>query len=584
MDTQLQIRTASLALWFALISALISLAGCQTAAPPPSYETLSKAADAGKTVSVEALRKAFFAAPDFDQRMQKLAPLEQQALQMMADEPLRLGAVGTAIVNLYYGSLSGHLALVHFYEHVDAPDSAALHQAWVDRITQSIEKAGDGTSDHPYPVISSSDAQAFLKIQGLTSVGSMYHSGDKIPFMLLVSARPTKGPLKNIYFDLTAAYRAVEGVVQRDAQQDENSEGEGKSAGKGDAQADSDAASDKPFSAGMLIGYLARNNDSAAQTAIGAYLLSQNRFREAADWLSAATRTGNVLANLMLARVYELEADDLKGDAQKSAMEYVLEQYLHAIAAGSDEAMFALSGLYLDGAYGDDNIQSGMALLNQAADLNNPNALMWLGHLYAEGTHVTKNEATAQTYFKRAAETGDKRARLQYVRFLLSQDNSHEFDPQARTWLIAEAKAGEPEAMLLLGNLYAKGVGVSQSYRQALTWFKSAVSTSPDDVNIVNEVAWTLAVTHLEPLRKPSYALEIMDHAMTGDAAAQQNPAYLDTWAAAYAANGNFTKAVALQQKAVNAARDQKDTDVVDVLQQHLNAFQRGETVIDPVP
>ena len=81
---------------------------------------------------------------------------------------------------------------------------------------------------------------------------------------------------------------------------------------------------------------------------------------------------------------------------------------------------------------------------------------------------------------------------------------------------------------------------------------------SPEDVNIVNEVAWTLAVTHLEPLRKPSYALEIMDHAMSADEEARKNPAYLDTWAAAYAANGNFTRAVALQQQAVDAARNRK--------------------------
>ena len=61
----------------------------------------------------------------------------------------------------------------------------------------------------------------------------------------------------------------------------------------------------------------------------------------------------------MLARVYQLEARDLEGDARKEAMEFVLEQYLHAIAVGSDEAMFALAGLYLDGDYGDDNVESG---------------------------------------------------------------------------------------------------------------------------------------------------------------------------------------------------------------------------------
>ena len=175
----------------------------------------------------------------------------------------------------------------------------------------------------------------------MTSVGSMYHSGDNIPFMMLVSARPAKGPLQNIYFDLTAAYHAVEGAVEQEE------------------QAEGATPSDKPFSAGMLIGFLARNDDTAAQAAIGAYLLAQNRFRESADWLNAASRTGNVLANLMLARVYQLEARDLEGDARKEAMEFVLEQYLHAIAVGSDEAMFALAGLYLDGDYGDDNIESG---------------------------------------------------------------------------------------------------------------------------------------------------------------------------------------------------------------------------------
>ncbi len=440
-----------------------------------------------------------------------------------------------------------------------------LHQAWIDKITKSIEKSGDGSREKPYPVISASEAEAFLRIKGMTSVGSMYHSGDNIPFMMLVSARPATGPLQNIYFDLTAAYHAVEGAVEQEERTD-------------------DAKSDKPFSAGMLIGFLARNDDTAAQAAIGAYLLSQNRFRESADWLNAASRTGNVLANLMLARVYQLEARDLEGDARKEAMEFVLEQYLHAIAVGSDEAMFALAGLYLDGVYGDENIESGKALLKQAADLQNPNALMWLGHMYTEGIQAPKDPALAQDYYKRAASTGDTRARLQYARYLLSLDDTSDFDPQARTWLNEDAKSGEPEAMLLLGNLYAKGVGVSQNYRQALTWFKSAVNKSPDDVNIVNEVAWTLAVTHLERLRKPSYALEIMDHAMKGDEAARKNPAYLDTWAAAYAANGNFTQAVALQQQAVQAARDQEDTAVVQVLEAHLDAFQRGETVIDPVP
>jgi TPR repeat protein len=551
-------RIANLAFWLALVA----LTGCQTATPPlPPYSVLAKEAESGAPVSAEALRAAFIAAPDFNDRLQQLAPLETDALQMVADEPLRLGAMGSAILNIYYGSLAGHYALVKFYEHVDAADSVAIHQVWLDKITAAIQKQGDGSRDKPWPVVSASEAETFLRVQNMTPVGSMYHSGEKIPFMMLVTARPAEGPLKNVYFDLTAAYHAVEGAV---SQEDKG---------------------DQPFSPGMLIGFLAKNDDTAAQAAIGAYLLSQNRLPEAAEWLSGASRTGNVLANLMLARVYQLEARDFEGDKHTQAMEYVLEQYLHAIAVGSDEAMFALAGLYLDGDYGEDNVDSGTALLKQAAALQNPNALMWLGQLSLDGTHMPKDPAAAKSYFKTAAATGDTHARLQYVRFLLTPEAGAEpFDPQAYTWLAEEAKTGEPEAMLMLGNLYAKGVGVSQSYKQALTWFKTAVSTSPDDANIVNEVAWTLAVTHLEPLRKPSYALEIMDRVMNGDATARQNPAYLDTWAAANAATGDFQRAVTLQQQAVKAAREQQDTEVITVLEAHLDAFQRGETIIDPVP
>ena len=152
------------------------------------------------------------------------------------------------------------------------------------------------------------------------------------------------------------------------------------------------------------------------------------------------------------------------------------------------------------------------------------------------------------------------------------------------SWLHEHADANDPEAMLLLGNLYAKGVGVSQSFRRALSWFKSAVGVSPVDANIVNEVAWTLAVTNLDKLRKPDYALEIMDRVMQADATARENPAYLDTWAAAHAATGDFTEAVKVQEQAVQAAVDLEQDDVIEVLREHLDAFKRGETIIDPVP
>jgi TPR repeat protein len=541
------------------LAASLLVSACQSIDAADEYQPLATAAAAGEKVAVADLRRAFLADPEFNDRMQRLAPLERQAMQLLADEPLKLGAIGSAILDIYYGSVAGHYALLKFYEHVDADEGAAEHRVWLERIETAIRENADGTRAGPYHVVSASEAQAFLRVNELTPVGSMYHSTDEVPFMMLVTARPREGRLENVYFDLTDAYEAVEVTVDS-------------------------ANADQTFSPGVLIGYLAQRDDSAAQASIGAYLFARDEYDNAADWLTAATRTGNILANLLLARVYQTRADDLEGEPRREAMDFALEHYLHAVAVGSDEAMFALGGLYLDGDYGADNVASGVALLKQAADLDNSDAMVWLAHLHSVGNHVDLDLDAAAGYYRRACSLGDTRARLQYARFLLVHKDQREFDPDAVEWLKQDAKLDEPEAMLLLGNLYARGLGVSTSYRRSLRWFKEAVSNAPDDANIVNEVAWALTVTNLERLRNPDYALKIMERIMTTDEQARQNPAYLDTWAAAYAANGKFERAVVVQAEAVNAAEELEQVEVIDILREHLDAFENGQTIIDAVP
>jgi TPR repeat protein len=538
---------------------LLAVGGCQSTDTAVDYEPLARAAASGEDISIGDLRRAFLADPEFNDRMQRLAPLERQAMQLLADEPLKLGAIGSAILDIYYGSVAGHFALFTFYEHVEAEDGAAEHRVWLERIDTAIRAGADGTRAAPYHVVSASEAQAFLHVNELSPIGSMYHSTDAVPFMMLVTARPADGRLENVYFDLTDAYEAVEVTVEH-------------------------ADAEQPFSPGVLIGYLAQRDDSAAQASIGAYLFARNQYDDAADWLTAATRTGNILANLLLARVYQTRADALDGEPREEAMDFALEHYLHAVAVGSDEAMFALGGLYLDGDYGADNVGSGVALLKQAAELGNTDAMVWLAHLYGVGASVDLDLDEAAGYYRRACIEGDSRARLQYARFLLIHSEQREFDPDAVDWLKQDAKRDEPEAMLLLGNLYARGIGVSTSYRRSLRWFKDAVSNAPNDANIINEVAWALAVTDLDQLRNPGYALKIMERVMTSDEQARQNPAYLDTWAAAYAANGEFERAVDVQAEAVSAAEALEQVDVIEILREHLDAFENGQTVIDAVP
>ncbi|HBP14720.1 MAG TPA: hypothetical protein DD457_05910, partial [Gammaproteobacteria bacterium] len=192
-------------------------------------------------------------------------------------------------------------------------------------------------------------------------------------------------------------------------------------------------------------------------------------------------------------------------------------------------------------------------------------------------------EKTAN-YFVQAAELDNDYAKLQYARFLMHPDVDRPFERRAYDWLREVAREDNPDAMLVLGNLYARGVYVHRSFRRSLGWFRKAIASAPENASIVNEVAWTLAVTNLERLRQPSYALEIMTDIMESDLKARQTPAYLDTWAAAHAASGDFARAIDLQIEAVEQARRQEQNAVIDVLQEHLDAFKAGRPVIDPIP
>ena len=170
---------------------------------------------------------------------------------------------------------------------------------------------------------------------------------------------------------------------------------------------------------------------------------------------------------------------------------------------------------------------------------------------------------------------------MEYARFLTQPDSERDLNDQAWQWLRETAKNDNPQAMLLVGNLYARGTHVHQRLRRAKTWLKRAAEAAPDNANLVNEVAWTLTVAHLRRLRDARYALRIMDRVMADeDNPARRTPAYLDTWAAAHAANGDFERAIAVQEEAIQqATRNQDPSNQLPILRKHLDAFRAGEQI-----
>lgn len=540
-----------------LVPLMLAFTGCASQTPPEPYDSVAARITAGEDVSAATLRRSFLTAPDFPSRLQKLGPLEQQVMQMIDDEPLRLGSIGSAALDIYYGSLAGHYAMRAYYERVGAEDAVAIHDGWLNKLIDDLEAGGDGTTDSPFQVLSATEARAYLRSKGRSAVGSMYQTSDSRPFGMVTLTKPESGPLVTSHFDLRPAFEAVRHEV--------------------------DGPEGTDFSPELLIRYLAGQNDSAAQAAIGTFFALSGDSESAINWLHASSRSGNLLANLMLARVHWQRADDAEGDTRDEEFDRVLDNYLHAIALGSDEAMLRLGTLYLGGVYGDDNESAGIPLLDQADELGNNAATLYLGHLYYSGEVVEQDYAKANAYYQRAAEDGQLRERTTYVRFLLDEKAAAFANKQAIA-LLEESGGDSAEANILLGYSKARGLGVDVAAKEAVDHFKHAVKLSPGNADIINEVAWTLTVSHIDELRRERYALNIMTKMMESDAVARANPAFLDTWAAAHAANGEFDRAISIQNEALVGARENGDESTIEELESHMALFREGGVVIDPVP
>lgn len=563
-----------------LMLAALFLLGCQTT--PPDYRALTERLDAGDPVSAGELREAFLHAEDLPARMERLNELEQQALAIVEDEPLKLGSIGSAILDTYYGSLTGHYVLARFYERVATPEAAEPHRQWVERIREDMEERGDGSREDPFPAVTPVEARMYAVSKGLSPVGSIYQSSEALPFSLLLQVQPDEGPLETLNFDLAGMYRSM---------RQDFTAATGAAEGASEGAHDDDQAAgpaEADFNPLTLIGFLARENDTAAQAAVGAFLIHEGQLDEAVNWLRAASRTGNLLANSLLARIYWERARTAEDDAaREDALDQVMENYLHAIALGSADAMYALGVLYLNSHYGEDNQVSGIPLLKQAAELGHSDAIMFLAHLHYAGEVVEKDLAEARDFYAEASALGNPFARKSYARFLLDRQVDQEGDPRLIGWLEALAQEqDEPdaEAMLLLGNLHARGIGTRQSERRAVRWYRQAVDAAPADPNIVNEVAWTLAVSDRQSLRRPAYARDIMDHLMEASSEARSRPEFLDTWAATHAASGDFERARELQQQALKAAEAEDYQEVLEILRKHLEAFEAGRTISEEVP
>jgi len=567
--------------YFILALALVIM-GCQNTAPsssPTSGTANIKASTKAEIKEAITERSDFLANADLAEKLPSVLAFERQALQLLNDQPLRLGAIGAAIIELRPGSLTGHYVLKKFYQHVETTEGIITHGNKLNHLYAALLQSGKGSQERPYRITTKNDAAIFAMLQKQKIVGEIYQTTQAHPLGLLTLTRAhSNSPLATSVFDLSDLLEPLSQL-----------------------NADEDAGSPWP-----VLRLFAEEEDSAAQASIGTYLAKQQRYDSAIGWLELSARNGNMLAHTLLARIYGYLADvtdneqrgrnlDALLDLPKATTEEFtllsLKNHQQAIALGSVESMYTLGRLYIESTSNQPplqrNIPEGRELMERAGALGSAKAYLFLAYQNASGKLLERDEAKANEYFAAAAQLKNPTAVINYARFLTSF-NQLEPHEQLVPLLTELAEQDNAKAMVALGNLNALGIGSKKSVRQAVSWYKKAVRVAQashhEAADVINEVAWTLASTQDKPLQRSRYAQKIMDALMQKNPQASTHPEYLDTWANTYAANGDFSKAVSLQKLAIASASAQNREDILKILNDHLAKFMAGQAIIEQTP
>jgi cytochrome c-type biogenesis protein CcmH/NrfG len=112
----------------------------------------------------------------------------------------------------------------------------------------------------------------------------------------------------------------------------------------------------------------------------------------------------------------------------------------------------------------------------------------------------------------------------------------------------------------------------ARDFRAARDAFRRAHELQPDSRELANSLAWHLATAPDVRFRDPAEAVRLAEMACADRATTA--PGWLDTLAAAYAANDRFDEAVRTAEAALTAARAAKDDKLAAAVETRLKLYR----------
>jgi TPR repeat protein len=231
---------------------------------------------------------------------------------------------------------------------------------------------------------------------------------------------------------------------------------------------------------------------------------------------------------------------------------------------GNSRAELDLGTMYGQGQGVTKDDAQAVVWYRKAADQGNSEAQFNLGWNYGEGQGVTKDDAQAAVWYRKAADQGNATAQNNLGYMYEHGRGVAEDDAQAAIWYRKAADQGDESAQFSLAYMYERGRGVVKDREQAVAWYRKAA----DQGNAVAQEHLRIMAKQAEEARIP---------------AAQARMDYPQGYAAAFAESMSHGGACdSFSEMIIRAGNNTRYPENVRVAQ--IDSLVRGATQAHCVP
>jgi TPR repeat protein len=175
------------------------------------------------------------------------------------------------------------------------------------------------------------------------------------------------------------------------------------------------------------------------------------------------------------------------------------------------------------------DFDNAMSELKPLAAKGDPDAEFLLGMLYDSGKGVARNQATAASWYRKAAEQKHLFAQVYLGALYYSGQGVKQNYGEAARWFRGPAAAGNDQAQFYLGSMYANGAGVGKDGTEAIRWLtKSAQqrntramgllatelfsrSQGSDEHDLIDAYVWSHLAAEYDPIQAATSARKVIE-------------------------------------------------------------------------